>query len=42
MYREYLYSIENLNGEGFYHTNKERDNLNWLKKYYPHEQDQAW
>ena len=35
MYKEYLYGIENLNNEGFYHVNKERDNLDWIKRYYP-------
>tara|TARA_Y100000310_G_scaffold120373_1_gene119135 strand:+ start:3376 stop:4407 length:1032 start_codon:yes stop_codon:yes gene_type:complete len=35
MYKEYFNSIENLNGEGFYHTDKERQELDWLKRFYP-------
>jgi len=35
MYKEYLYGIENLRGEGFYHVNKERKDLDWIKRYYP-------
>jgi hypothetical protein len=35
MYQEFFYSIENLNGDGFYHVDKERKDLDWIKRYYP-------
>ena len=35
MYEEYFYQIYNLWEEGWYETNSNRDNLDWLRKYYP-------
>jgi glycosyltransferase involved in cell wall biosynthesis len=35
MYKEYLENIDDLNRGGFYELNN-KNNLNWLNKYYPH------
>jgi glycosyltransferase involved in cell wall biosynthesis len=38
MYEEYFFSVHNIfGGNGWYQTNSQRKNLDWLRKYYPAE-----
>ena len=40
MYEDYFGSLKNLYaGDGFYHANPQRTDLDWLERYWPAEEE---